>query len=288
MTLCGIDQKLSSSRHPQTDGAAEIMNRLIGNYLRCYCARHQRDWDDLLAPAEFAYNSSNVESMGVTPSEADIGWNPRSPLDIMSKRTDLSNQSVVDMAQRLSESLEDAKFAQRLAQARQSAYNAKKYGPPSYKIGDEVFLSKKLFTTAATKVQPSQKLSVQCYGPFEVTELIGKNAVKVKLPDAIHIHPIIHVEHTARRKKQPEDLATKEPPPVQPSIDVKGDLVVEVSEILAHRRKGRGFHFLTLYSNTPSHDAEWKPLRDFVDSDGTITKALHDYIISNDLLHHLH
>lgn len=34
-----------------TDGATEIMNRMIGNYLRCYCAFHQTDWDRLLTTA---------------------------------------------------------------------------------------------------------------------------------------------------------------------------------------------------------------------------------------------
>lgn len=83
--LCGIKLKMSTSRHPQTDGGAEIMNRMIGNYLRCYCARNQRNWDDLLTAAEFAYNTATVESMGMTPFEADIGWNPRSPLDLLSR-----------------------------------------------------------------------------------------------------------------------------------------------------------------------------------------------------------
>ena len=45
MKLCGIQLKMSSSRHPQTDGASEIMNGMVENYLRCYCSYHQNDWD---------------------------------------------------------------------------------------------------------------------------------------------------------------------------------------------------------------------------------------------------
>ena len=44
MELCGIQLKMSTSRHPQTDGSSEIMNRMIENYLRCYCNYHQDDW----------------------------------------------------------------------------------------------------------------------------------------------------------------------------------------------------------------------------------------------------
>ncbi len=36
MDLWGVKLKMSSSRHPQTDGASEVMNRMVENYLRCY------------------------------------------------------------------------------------------------------------------------------------------------------------------------------------------------------------------------------------------------------------
>lgn len=286
--LCGISLKMSTSRHPQADRATEIMNRMISNYLRCYCAHNQRDWDELLTSAEFAYNSALVESMGMTPFEADIGWNPRSPLDMLSRRSDLSNQRVDDMKKRLSASFEDAKFAQLLAQSRQAAYNGKKYQPPSYSVGDEVFISKKLFTPAASSIQPSKKLGIQRYGPFRILELIGKNAIRVDLPDSIRIHPVIHVEHTTRRRSQPDAIRTEEPTAAQPFTDEKGELVLEVSEILAHRKRGKGHQFLTLYKNSSLHEAEWKPLRDFLDTDGTITAALHRYLIKENILSHLH
>ena len=40
MELCAIKLKRSSSRHPQTDGS--LMNRMVKNYIRCYCNYHQR------------------------------------------------------------------------------------------------------------------------------------------------------------------------------------------------------------------------------------------------------
>ena len=58
MKLCGVKLKMSASKHPQTDGATEIMNIMVENYLRCYFSYHQNDWDELLPAAEFAYNSA--------------------------------------------------------------------------------------------------------------------------------------------------------------------------------------------------------------------------------------
>ena len=84
MKLSGIQLKMSSSRHPQTDGASEIMNRMVENYLRCYCSYHQDNWDELLPAAEFSYNSSVSEDLGMSPFELDLGWIPKSLLDFLS------------------------------------------------------------------------------------------------------------------------------------------------------------------------------------------------------------
>lgn len=99
---------------------------------------------------------------------------------------------------------------------------------------------------------------------------------------------MIHTEHTSHRKSQPSDIAAKVPSVAQPFIDGKGELVIEVLEILLHRRRGRGNQFLTLFSGAPAHEAEWKTLRDFIGDDGTVTKALHDYITSKVFLPELH
>ena len=37
MELLGVQLKMSTSRHPKTDGSSEIMNRMMEYYLRCYC-----------------------------------------------------------------------------------------------------------------------------------------------------------------------------------------------------------------------------------------------------------
>ena len=69
MNICGVNLKMSTSSHPQTDGSSEIMNRMVENYLRCYCNFHQDNWDELLPSAEFAYNSSLSEDLGKSPFE---------------------------------------------------------------------------------------------------------------------------------------------------------------------------------------------------------------------------
>ena len=268
MKLCYIQLKMSSSRHPQTDGASEVMNRMIENYLRCYCSYHQNDWDDLLPAAEFAYNSAVSEDLGMCPLELDLGWNPKSAMEFLTK-PETPVKGVEDFKLVLKKSLEDAKFSYKVSKARQSAYSTGKFKPPNYKVGDKLWIKKSLFLDAYSKSQESKKLTAKRFGPFVIRELVGKNAVRLELPDHFKIHPVVHVIHTTSFFEQPSDIAAlllSRPEPV-PAID--GDKYI-VEEILAHRKKGKGHQFLTLWKGYPRHDASWQPTTDVVHRDGSL------------------
>lgn len=73
MSLCEVQLKMSSSKRPQTDGASEVLNRMMENYLRCYCSYDQNDCDELLPTADFAYNSAVSEDLGMSPFEFALG-----------------------------------------------------------------------------------------------------------------------------------------------------------------------------------------------------------------------
>ena len=285
MELCGVKLKMSSSRHPQTDGSSEIMNRMVENYLRCYCNYHQNDWDELLPGAEFAYNSSISEDLGMTPFEIDLGWNPKSPLDLVTTSS-TSNETLSDFKERLKATLDDAKYAYKISKASQSARNSLKYKPHSYKLGDKLWINKSLFKDSYSKSQVSDKLSARRFGPFKVLELIGKNAVRLELPSHVKIHDVINVFHTVPYSEQPEDISAPEVPVPEPVPTDDGDEYI-VEEILNHRKRGKSFQFLTLWKGYPSHDAEWEPLRNFLGKDGAINTKLYNYIKDHGILRHL-
>ena len=72
-------QKLSTARHPQTDGQTENMNQQLEDFLRHFFGPLQNNWDELLPAAEFAINSSYHSSIDTTPFQLTYGYNPRSP-----------------------------------------------------------------------------------------------------------------------------------------------------------------------------------------------------------------
>ena len=65
--LLGIQQKLSTSFHTQTDSQTERVNAILEQYLRGYCNYQQDNWSELLTMAEFAYNNTLSATTGITP-----------------------------------------------------------------------------------------------------------------------------------------------------------------------------------------------------------------------------
>jgi len=60
-----------------------VVNRSLGNLLRCLVSDHNRNWDLILPTAQFAYNSSIKRSIGMSPFQVVHGYKPRKPLDLL-------------------------------------------------------------------------------------------------------------------------------------------------------------------------------------------------------------
>ena len=71
---------MSTAFHPETDGLSENSNKTVVRYLHGFATHDQANWDDYLALAEYAYNSSVHHSMKQTPFELDLGYEPPLPL----------------------------------------------------------------------------------------------------------------------------------------------------------------------------------------------------------------
>jgi hypothetical protein len=81
--LLGTKLKFSAAYHPQTDGQTEVVNRSLGNLLRCLVGENGQTWDTILPIAQFVYNNSVNRSIGMSPFEVVHGYKPRRPLDLL-------------------------------------------------------------------------------------------------------------------------------------------------------------------------------------------------------------
>ena len=74
--LLGVELRMSSAFHPQTDGATERANRTMTQMLRQCVSLKQKDWVIKLPAIEFAMNSARSSTTGFTPFYLNYGRNP--------------------------------------------------------------------------------------------------------------------------------------------------------------------------------------------------------------------
>ena len=81
LECCGVDQRVSSAYHPQTNGLTERFNHCLVDMLR-KLADSVDCWDSSLDPALFAYRTSVHDSTGFTPYKLVYGKEARLPIDM--------------------------------------------------------------------------------------------------------------------------------------------------------------------------------------------------------------
>jgi len=84
--MLGIETRLSTALHPQTDGQIERMNQELEQYLRFFVEHRQKDWLEWLVSAEFAVNNKVHTATKVLPFMANYGRELRMGGDIRKKR----------------------------------------------------------------------------------------------------------------------------------------------------------------------------------------------------------
>ena len=178
--LLGTRLKFSTAYHPQTDGQTEVINRSLGNLLRCLVGENCGNWDLVLPRAEFAYNSSVNRSTGMSPFEIVHGYKPMKPLDLVPLPTHT----------RVSESADS--FAQHVKNLHKDISNKINLSNETYKKlanshkraknfceGDYVMvrLNPERFPPGTIK-----KLHARGAGPYKIIRKIGTNAYVLELP----------------------------------------------------------------------------------------------------------
>jgi hypothetical protein len=113
------------------------------------------------------------------------------------------------------------------AQQRQKALADKRRIDQEFKVGDKVLLSTKYLNLKHSK--KSRKLLPKWIGPFEVVQVVGPVAYKLKMNPGWRVYPVFHVLLLEPYRKD----GRVQPPP--PPIEMEGALEYEVESILEHR-----------------------------------------------------
>ena len=117
--MLGIQTKLSTAFHSQTDGQTERMNQELEQYLRFFIEHRQKDWPEWLAVAEFAINNKAHTATKVLPFMANYGKEIRMGGDIRKKG---KVKSATEFVERMKKVHEEAEAALRKTQEEMKKY----------------------------------------------------------------------------------------------------------------------------------------------------------------------
>ena len=233
--LSGTKLDMSTAFHPQTDGQTERANRTLEEMLRSYVDAQHDNWCDCLTSLEFAYNSSVQASTGFSPFKITYGFEPITPMALLADSiptTSATNPTAMDFVAERENVIATARRHILAAQQRQAKATNRTRRDYEFAVGDNVLLS-----TANLKLQPNNKLTNRYCGPFKISKIVSRNAVKLELPSHMKIHPVVNVSRVRPYVDGSDQYPQRnnEYGPDEPIINADGALFYEVDRLLDRR-----------------------------------------------------
>ena len=169
--MLGIETRLSTAFHSQTDGQTERMNQELEQYLRFFVDHRQKNWPEQLASAEFAVNNKVHMATKVLSFMANYERELRMKGDIRKRE---KVESATEFVERMKKVYEKAEAVLKKVQEdikRQADKRRKE--TKDWKKGDRVMLSTK---DLVFKERPARKLVDRYIGPYTIEKM---DAVKL-------------------------------------------------------------------------------------------------------------
>ena len=262
--LARINQRLSSSYHPETDGATERMNQSLEEYIRLFCSYAQDDWAPLLPFAELAINNRDTASTGVSPFFLSHGYHME-PFAFETDTLRSSEKSPIQIGESILSKLRQARdWAQAAiatAQQQQEEFANRHRQPAiSFRVGDKVWLNLKNIKTD----RPSRKFDDK-NAKFTVIDAVNSHAYRLDTPPGID--NVFHVSllRPAGSDPLPSQIVT-EPQPPAIVTDVGEEFEVEKILQARTRKIGRGSRREVLVKWTGYARPTWEPLSNLDDT----------------------
>jgi len=137
--------------------------------------------------------------------------------------------------EKMKEIQEEAKATLKKAQKDMRKYaDRKRSDVDKYKVGDLVMLSTKDLKYQMVR-RRTEKLTERFVRPYKVKKVVSSNAVELKLPSTVKIHPVVNISRIQRYIGQVERQKKEQPAPVI----IEGEEEWEIEQIL-NKRKVRG------------------------------------------------
>jgi len=226
--LLGIQMKLLTAYHPQTDRQTERINQELEQYLRVFIDHRQEQWPDWLGMVEFAYNNKIHTTTKILLFKANYSQDPRMGFERKRKG---KYEAAGKFIEKMKKVQEEAKAALGKVQEKMKKFANRKCGEgEEYRVEDLVLLSTKDLKWQM-KGKRSEKLTEHFVGPYKVKRIVSSNAIELELPKSIKIHPVVNVSRVQLYRPQVEG---QKKIPSKPVI-IEGVEEFEVEKILNKR-----------------------------------------------------
>ena len=207
----------------------------------------------------------------MTPFEADLGYTPRMPMDVMvpaaGKPRPGGGTQAVTFATRMADIVQELVHNLKTAQEAYMREANKTRQPHNFQPGDKIMLNTRNLPltygnadTNAANARLSRALQQRYVGPYTLGRKFGENAFElVDIPDHLRVHRTFNV-NLFKRYTIDETREQAPPPPIR--VLRSGDAEYEVEAIRAWRLVGKSnLQFLMVWKGYPPEAATWEPLR---------------------------
>ena len=200
--LMGIKKLNTTAFHPQTNGKVEKFNNTLLDMISMYVGMKQKDWDQFLPYAIFAYNTSRHQLNQFSPYYLMHGREPNYPTDAMVRTDSDTFLSVGKWTRKIIRRIRRAHYlAERYQRVVYSGYLQKSLAkPPKPFLPGQLVLMKHM-----RPEQPgSQKLVANWHGPYIVTEQIAPVTYRIRIPSRTGSKSLSYITHVNRLKRYRE------------------------------------------------------------------------------------
>ena len=187
-TMLGIETKLSTAFHSQTDSQIERINQELEQYLRFFIDYKQKNWPEWLALAEFTINNKGYSTTKVSLFMANYGRELRMGVDLRRKGKIEKAMEFAERIRKIQEEIDIVLMKTQEEMKRQADKRRKK--AEVQKVRNKVILSIK---DLVFKEQLARKPVDRYISSYIINKVISTNMVKLQLPTSMRIHLVVNI-----------------------------------------------------------------------------------------------
>ncbi|GBG87130.1 hypothetical protein CBR_g44586 [Chara braunii] len=238
----GTRLQMTYGNHPEVNGQAEQLNRVVQHLLRHYIKPNQVDWDEKLALIASLYSNVIHNATGVSPNSLLPTFKPRLPLDfLLPENESTAAPGTLEFAYRYEQKMQQAVEPMQKAQAAMIESENRHRRPSTFQIGDRVWVKS---SELGQEYGISRKLMPRYFGPWEVLDIVGTDpdgpSYVIRIPGHLRTHPVFHTSKLAPFKETEQFPSRRSmlPPTMDEEVDI--DDIVDHRELPVSRPEGRG------------------------------------------------